>query len=255
MEPQEEPPNLNRRYYKLGKTISEVLKDQFAKSREPVPGNPLRTFLLRNARRPRIDELLTALETGRHDIANRLIGQISADGWRGFLKGVKSADARAMFRYLAKAEGREKRVITQADPAPIILEIGSEIISGRGKSEAIAVHFAKRLAAPEQRTEDGSTAATNQHRCPLQPFRERIHDPMGKIDTWETKKAITVQSDHKAPGPDSLTAELFKHLPSMTPVLTKLYTEMPQRGRIPTSLTRLYIAPPLKMGKDPHKCN
>ena len=84
----EEPLNLNHWYYKLEKTIGEVFRDQFVKSQKPIPENPLRTFLLRNAQHPRIDALITALGNQQHEIANRLIGQISADGWRSFLKGV-----------------------------------------------------------------------------------------------------------------------------------------------------------------------
>ena len=73
-----------------------------------IPDNPLRPFLLRNAQCPKIDELIAALEEGGNAIAGRLVTRVSADGCRNFLAGVRRAKTCAMFRYLAKAGGRQK---------------------------------------------------------------------------------------------------------------------------------------------------
>ena len=66
----------------------------------------MRTFLVQHAQHPKIDMLLTALEEQDTEKEDKLIGAVSADGWKEDLSSMERTNTKSMFRYLAKEEAR-----------------------------------------------------------------------------------------------------------------------------------------------------
>ena len=79
----------------------------------------------------------------------------------------------------------------------------------------------------------------------------------GKFDLFsqlEVSRAIGGLAGGKAPGPDMLPVEIFRHSPCLLRPLTDLFNCIVGRGRFPARLARLYIVPLDKPNKEAHLC-
>ena len=88
-----------------------------------------------------METLLGALETGDVPKSDKYISRISADRWREYLQRVKRYDARALFGYLAKAEGRKPWKFVPADSTPLVDEQGRLVLTPIGKARIITNVF------------------------------------------------------------------------------------------------------------------
>ena len=106
-----------------------------------------------------MEKLLASLGHGLPQVADRLINQISADGWKAFLNTVIRANAKALYKYLAKEASGGSWEVAAEDLSP--LRVGDrQIVSGSQKSEAIAEHFAAKLKATAQAREGEGLAGS-----------------------------------------------------------------------------------------------
>ena len=248
--------DLNRYYFTMERLIAKVLRDNTRRIKQVPVENPMRAFLLRHAEHPKIDQLLNALERKETGKADRLIGQMSADGWRKYLGSVKRTNTKSMFKYLASEEGRSRWGSTVEEQAPMLAD-GRYITDGQGKSDLIAEAFRDRMnvsatglsGGPSRGAADTEWEPDGQ---PLPPFREVITEESQPILGREIVKAIGRLALGKAPGPDGLTTLFFKKLTVMVSVLEVVLNRILDTGKIPKSLTRIYLVPLLKPGKDPH---
>ena len=71
----------------------------------------------------------------------------------------------------------------------------------------------------------------------------------------EIRKAIDGLATHKTPGPDDFPAELYKQLPIIVSALQRLFDVMLETGKLPKMITRIYVVPLLKAGKNPSRCD
>ena len=114
-------------------------------------------------------KLLESIASREAEEIDRLVNQISADEWHGYLSTVTRSNTRSFYAHLARMEGRRRWGFTPADTLP--LTDGSEIILGqRRKCEHIAKTFHDKLSAPlDPRTpgpERGNIDPNNCHFLP-----------------------------------------------------------------------------------------
>ena len=107
--------------------------------REPTPGGHLT--------HPSYPELMTALKEKQEDQVARVMAQMSRDGWREYLKSVRTTDVSAFFWYLAREDGRKPRRRNYSCEAPLIDVQGVRHFSGPKKCAMLADHFECRLGA------------------------------------------------------------------------------------------------------------
>ena len=95
-----EPINLDSLYSRLERLAWQAIADRSTRRREAVAARPRRTFQMRRAAQPKMVALQAALENGLHRVADGLIHNISAVGWRGFLETVHRSTTKALRKIL-----------------------------------------------------------------------------------------------------------------------------------------------------------
>ena len=166
-----------------------------------------------------------------------------------FPQKVHKNDMRALFNYLAKAEGRKKVGFVPADATPMINNEGHLVLSIGERVQLITDTFYKRFSAPAE-----INPTINRHDpndVPLAPFRERIVDDFHPVQMVEVVEAVKSLTGNRAPGPDGITATPLHHLPALYPYLQALYNAIYLTGRIPAPMCQLNLVPLPKPGKDP----
>ena len=149
-------------------------------------------------------DLLTALELRDEEKVDRYICTIQRDGWKAFLRKVHKNDMRAIFKYLAKAEGRKRWGFIPEDASPLLNEHGQLIVSINERTRLITDTSRKRFTAPAEI--NPALTRHNPNHVPLAPFREQITGEFQPIQLVEIIKAVQSLSGNRAPGPDGITA-------------------------------------------------
>ena len=203
--------------------------------------DPFERFLMSNVRHPEMDTLLGAWERGDGSKSDKYISRISADGWRDYLDRVKKHDTRALFGYLARAEGRKPCGFIPADSSPLVDEQGRLTLTPLGKARIITQVFCRRFSA--NTVLNPQLPYANPEDKPLPGFQEAMTGDFAPLRMVELQKALAHMASGRTPGPDGLPMELFKKLPSMHPILLLLLNAIYQTGRIPAPLRELNMAP------------
>ena len=112
--------NATKKYRQVECIIEKAFRDQIRPLRPVEHESPMRRFLLQNTSHPRMDSPLRALATGNGREAEKLVSIVSADGLRTFLAATRRNNTRAMFRYLAREEERNKWGDAPAHWAPLV---------------------------------------------------------------------------------------------------------------------------------------
>ena len=126
------------------------------------------------------------------------------------------------FQFFAKKDGRAQPFFRPSclDPLDIDERL---IIDPQLKAEALARYFATKLSANGT---PGSASNTLVRRA----IRERYKGGTGLLEPPVGRDEILLAAAdlpvNRAPGPDQLPAEVFKHLPAFLDVLPGMYTHM-----------------------------
>ena len=219
----------------LYKVIVECLNRVFHRERKPAKPprhtDPFERFLLQNICHPEMAKLLTAMEEGNALESDKYIRRIGADGWRKYLQSIKRHDARALFAYLAKSEGRKQKGFVPADASPMIDQQGCLIVSPKERVQLITRTFRKRFAAPA--VINPALPASDPNNVPLKLFRRENMGEFLPLRLQEMVLAIAHLSSGKSPGPDGVPVEIFKRLSSLQCHLLALLNAIYHTGDIP----------------------
>ena len=100
--------------------IQEVLKDRLTKgSQKESTESPFESFCRRHKEHPDLPLLIQADRAEDNALLATTYLQIKRDAWRDYLDGLNTADTSALFRYLAKEDGRAPRARTYSCAAPL----------------------------------------------------------------------------------------------------------------------------------------
>ena len=239
----------NRMYEYIRSMIATALADCYTRGGEQPPRKgPFELFCERNAEHPRLNHLRMAEKTGDKVTFSRLVKEISGDAWSAFLNKTRVSNLSKMFQFIARRDGRVPPRGTFCCAAPLSKN-GNYYYGGAAKCEVLATHFADRLSAPP----DGPRCASI--KCYMDAIqRAAPKEAYPPITTLEVRKAINSLSPHKAPGPDTIPAEVFKNLPALQGPLAQLFTLILQTGVFPRGMLQLYIIPLDKPGKPRNLC-
>ena len=266
-----------RIYEMLLKHTNQVVGDLYTrkKSRKQERAADLfAQFCKQHAKHPKITELEIYHHAKNVKAEEQLMNSILREEWRGYLARVKPCNTTGIYKYIRKKDGRESGTFAHQCSAPIIEE-GKVYTNPKEKCEKIAEYFATKFTQPRedepnepkklipQQDEDqykvyasngkqngaqrsqgkGGNAQKNERTKQFVPFRE-----------VEITKAVGDSATGKAPGPDGLPGDLFKLLPAVIPVVTRLAKTAVRTGNIPKPMRLIRLAPLDKPGKDEHRC-
>ena len=159
------PVNINRFYNRILAAINHVFHGE---RRETKPDRVHEQFFLADLKRPKLEELFTALETGNEEMSDRLIAKIGAGGRKAYLQTTNQKDVRAMFSYLARTEGRKTGGFNPADSAPLMDAQGRAFLTPPDNVRVITKTFRRRFSAPA--VLDPQHPRDSSNNVPLLPF-------------------------------------------------------------------------------------
>ena len=243
-----ESDNLDRYCVKIEQILRETFEKEWRTVKEVQHVDPIKRFLKLYSEHRLLNELKLAISSGETGKMELLMDKITADGWHDFLKTVSRSNTKAMYAYLAKAEGRKQWAHIAVKNAPLVY-YDKVLQTDREKAEKLAQIFSIRMAArTADDTEEEGDALT--WCAPLTSFNERIdqsHEPVGSI---EIQKALKGLKPGKAPGPDNLPSAVYRRIPSLATHLERIFNMMYKTGRIPVTWRRVHLVPIPKAGKD-----
>ena len=121
-----------------------------------------------------------------------LVNRIGADGWKGFVAETTRSITSALFKYLAKGDGRTARGITPFDSAPSIVK-GLLAVGDARRRECIAEAFANKLQ-PSYNPESAEQQDERLDAPPLPAFTERLEGQRKQVTKMEIVKAVHRQN-------------------------------------------------------------
>ena len=242
--------NVENFYNMVERALSETLADDKVTIKPRSAQHPMQQFLKKHETHPDAKDLGKAVAQKDTKTIEKLLDKIGVDGWRQFLATVKRSNTRAFYAYLANADGRKSWGFAPAESAPI-LQGDKVLLLNQEKCEALAVAFHDKLQAPAALDPNGHHPNPDDH--PLEPFRERIQGVHEIVTRIEVTKAIRSLNLRRAPGPDGFPLEVYRSLPALLPITTRLINLVYATGRFPRVLRRIHLVPLMKPGKDPHQ--
>ena len=119
--------NPSRVWELIQKGITKVLSRYYRKkggSSSKPSITPFQLYCKRHVGHPEYQALIGAALRQDTKLTTEIMNRVSRDGWREFLSKVSPMDTRAIFRYLAKEDGRVPRARVYSCDAPLINEDG-----------------------------------------------------------------------------------------------------------------------------------
>ena len=134
----------------LQRGLDIVFKENFReqsgkKKQQQQPMSPFQHFCKRHVGRPDYPVLINAILNQDLPLARVTMHKMSRDGWPEYLGNVSPLDTRAMFRYLAKEDGRRPRGAPYACKSPLTDKEGVLRFTSKEKCHILADHFEEKL--------------------------------------------------------------------------------------------------------------
>ena len=249
--------------------IFTIRRKDPAKDRLVPRPAPLLTFCKRHLKHPDYPMLISAIQRNDSKATNRVMCNMTRDGWRSYLAETHPSNTSAFFRYLAKEDGRVSRQEIYSCMAPLLDSSGTRHFDGTQKCELLARHFGAKLGTPNHPQSvafpmrAGAGIKKSLHRLtkprnaplPKPPIPGNLKpEDFKPFSAVEVYRAIHGLQKRKAPGPDGYMAEIYQNLPDTLPPLKDLFNLILTTGSIPLPMLKLHIVPLDKPQKNPEEC-
>ena len=250
-----------------------IFKKQFRRKQTPERGkgqSSFQKFCKRHLSHPEYPVLVNAILEYDLPTATAVMRQMSRKKWHEYLAKTSPTDTRAIFRYLAKEDGRKPRAAKFSRSAPIKDTSGVRKFTNTDKCRILADFFEQKPKSPAPLDDPHLRvqSLSEKRRTPSHGGKKRRRstatrgeklmgtpgEPFVDFSVVEVREALYSLAEGKAAGPDGLVVEVYQNLPCVIEPLAELFSIILKVGGLPLSMLKLTIAPLDKPNKDPEEC-
>ena len=248
--------------------LDTVFKDNFrtkSANRSEESLSPFQLFCKRHIKHPDYPTMISAALSGKLHPASDIMRRMSRDSWRDFLKQISPLNTKAIFRYLAKEDGRISRANAHSCRDPLKDTDGALRFTGPEKCRLLADHIEEKLRKPAESAPKPSNTVggnspysivkanetqqppnrkkKNKNNGKPRQNKAKIDGEFEKFSEVEIRKALGSMAKKKAAGHDGYVAEVYQHLPCLISPIKDLFDLILQTGCLPLDMLKLVIVP------------